>query len=77
MVKGWSGSELVVRVVVEFRECELERRKKGKGKWGLTFSLTAKIFDPKIKTYQRTGVGMTFLRPLLIPMWNHLCSYPK
>jgi len=44
MVKGWSGSELVVRVVVEFRECELKRRKKREkkvrshNKW-LTFNI--------------------------------------
>jgi len=46
-------------------------------KKGITFFPTTKIFDPKIETYQRTSVDMTFSRLFLIPKWNHLSSCPK
>jgi len=68
--------ELQRRVEGMRKKSELLFLEEGK-KRGITFSLTTKIFDPKIKTYQRTSVGMTFSHLLLILKWNHLSSCPK
>jgi len=51
MVKVWSGSELVVRVVVEFRECELERRKKREMKVG-SHNESLQFFQKKLHVEQ-------------------------